>query len=340
MVEWQTALQLDPKNPRIYEMRIQFALATGQWARAEESLYALQQALPQSKHIYCRLAACRLRQDDQQSAVALAKEELKRDPNCVAALGLVTSAMALQPSGDEKLRLEYLGRLCRLAPDDIGFEHMYAEALTNLYKYDDLRPVVAKILQLDPQDAEAYNLLGYADLASQEQPAGLQRARQDFQTSLNLNPANGGAHFGLGRVALRQGRGKEAVAQLEEALQMRPEALRINFELSQAYRMAGMTPQAEAANRRFIQWQRVSTEQRQLEVRCRIYPQDPRYPRQLGLLLAENRGDPAEAVYYLKKTLQLAPGDPAASAALRRLQPSSHAIPSEQASRASSVPFR
>jgi len=340
LAEWQAAIRLDPKNPRIYEMRIQFCMDTGQWARAEEALHALQQALPQTAHIYCRLAACRLRQDDQKDALDLAKEELKHDPNCVAALGLVTSAMAMQPSADEKLRLEYLSRLCRLVPNDINFQHMYAEALTNLYRYDDLRPVVAKILQLDPRDAEAYNLLGYADLASPDQPAGLQRAEQDFQTSLALNPANGGAHFGLGRVALRQGRAKEAVAQLEEGLQMRPEAVRINFDLSQAYRMAGMPKQAEAANQRFLQWQHLSTETRRLEVRCLVYPQDPRYPRQLGLLLAQNGGDPAKAAYYLKKTLQLAPGDPAALAALRRLQPASHPDSLEQATRASATPFR
>src|SRR5579884_4038061 len=306
LAEWQAAIRLDPKNPRIYEMRIQFCMDTGQWARAEEALHALQQALPQTAHIYCRLAACRLRQDDQKDALDLAKEELKHDPNCVAALGLVTSAMAMQPSADEKLRLEYLSRLCRLVPNDINFQHMYAEALTNLYRYDDLRPVVAKILQLDPRDAEAYNLLGYADLASPDQPAGLQRAEQDFQTSLALNPANGGAHFGLGRVALRQGRAKEA----------------------------------EAANQRFLQWQHLSTETRRLEVRCLVYPQDPRYPRQLGLLLAQNGGDPAKAAYYLKKTLQLAPGDPAALAALRRLQPASHPDSLEQATRASATPFR
>lgn len=340
MAEWQAALRLDPKNQRIYEMMIQYAMATGQWGRAVEALHALQQALPQAKHIYCRLAACQLRQDDHQGALESAKEELKHDPNCVAALGLLTSVMAMQPSADESLQLEYLSRLCRLTPNDIEFQHMYAEALTNLYRYDDLRPVVAKILQLNPQDAEAYNLLGYADLASPRQPEGLQQARKDFETSLALNPANGGAHFGLGRVALRQGRAKEAVAQLEVALKMRPEAVRINFELTQAYRLAGMPKQAEAANHRFLQWQHFSTEHRKLEVRCLAYPNDPRYPRQLGLLLAENGGDPAEAAYYLKKALQLAPGDPTASSALRRLQPSSHSMPPEQAISANATPFR
>ncbi len=127
---------------------------------------------------------------------------------------------------------------------------------------------------------------------------------------------------------------------MELALKMRPEAVRINFELSQAYRLAGMTQQAEAANQRFLRWQHLSTEHRRLEVRCLVYPNDPRYPRQLGLLLAENGGSPAEAAYYLKKALQLAPGDPAATAALKRLQPSSRPLPSEQASRASPIPFR
>lgn len=340
IAEWRAALRLDPKNSRIYEMMVQYTMSAGQWAQAEQALYALQQALPQTKHIYCRIAACQLRRENLKGAYDTAKEELNHDPNCVAALGLITSVMAAQPLPDEKLQLEYLRRLSVLAPNDIDFQHMYAEALTNLYRYDALRPVVADILRINPRDAEAYNLLGYADLAAPHQPEGVHQAEKDFETSLALNPNNGGAHFGLGRVALRQRRAKEAVAHLEEALRMHPEALRINFELSQAYAMADMTKQAAEANRRFLQWQRVSTEHRRLQVRCLVYPKDPRYPRQLGLLLADNSGDPKEAAYYLNKALQLAPGDHTVEAALRRLQTPSTPFKPELTSSANPLPLR
>jgi hypothetical protein len=118
---------------------------------------------------------------------------------------------------------------------------------------------------------------------------------------------------------------------------MRPEAMRINFELSQAYRMAGMPKQAEAASARYIQWQSVATKKRQLEVRCLVYPEDPRYPRELGLLLLDNRGDPAEARYYLQRAQQLVPGDPKVEQALRRTEPAS---PSVSSAPAASIPFR
>jgi tetratricopeptide (TPR) repeat protein len=180
--------------------------------------------------------------------------------------------------------------------------------------------VVEQILKRDSRDAEAYNLLGYADLASPDQPAGVERAIHDFQTSLSINPANGGAHFGLGRAALRQGKAREAVAELEQARQMRPDAAQIDYELSNAYRLAGQTKQAAEARNRYLAWQRVSEEHRQLQVRCIAYPKDPQYPRRLGLLLADNNGDPSEAVYYLKRAEELAPGDPAVRSALQRMQ--------------------
>jgi tetratricopeptide (TPR) repeat protein len=180
-------------------------------------------------------------------------------------------------------------------------------------------------------------------LASPNQPAGVEQAVRDFKASLAINPANGGAHFGLGRAALRQGKAKEAVAELELALQMRPDAARINFELSNAYRMAGQTKQAEEARKRYVAWQRVSEQRRQLQVRCIAYPKDPQYPRQLGLLLARNNGDAGEAIYYLKKAEALAPGAPDLRAELSRLQgqrSSAPISPERVAGAGATTPFR
>jgi len=200
---------------------------------------------------------------------------------------------------------------------------MYAEELTNEYRYEEMRPVAAKILALSPSDAEAYNLLGYADLASPKQPEGVKMAQEDFRHSLAINSANGGAHFGLGRAALRLGNAKEAVANLETALTMRPDAPRINYELSTAYRMAGQRAKADSAKDRFLAWQQVNAEHRQLQVRCIAYPKDPKFPRRLGLLLVESNGDPAEALYYLKKANELAPGDAKVVEAMRQVNASS-----------------
>ncbi len=317
--EWKAALHLDPKDLQIYEIMAQYEISTGRWTQAVETFHTLERIAPASPHLYCRLAAALLRTGDQKGAFDTANQELKHDPNCVAALGLVTSIMVLQPKSDAKLRRDYMRRLVQLQPDDIDFLHMYAEELANGYLYDDLRPVVAQILKVNSQDAEAYNLLGYADLASPTQPAGVNQAIVDFQKSLEINPANGGAHFGLGRAALRQGNSPEAAKQLEIARQMRPDAPRINFELSNAYRMAGQAKLADEAKNRFVNWERVVEEHRKLQVRCMANPQDPQYPKQLGLLLVQSNGDPGEASYYLKKALELAPNDTEVKAALEKL---------------------
>lgn len=341
--EWRAASRLDPRNSQIYEIMGQYEINTGRWPQAVETFRSLERIAPATPHLYCRLAAALLRNGDQKAAFETANQELKRDPNCVAALGLITSVMVLQPKSDAKLRRDYMRRLVQLQPDDVDFLHMYAEELANGYLYDDLRPVIAHILKLNPQDAESYNLLGYADLASPVQPSGVNQAVADFQKSLAINPANGGAHFGLGRAALRQWKGFEAVKHLEIARQMRPDAPRINFELSNAYRMAGQTKLADEAKNRFLTWERVVEEHRQLQVRCMANPQDPQYPKKLGLLLVQSNGDPGEASYYLKKALELTPGDAEVKAALDKLPSVNAAAPaaSEKVAVANgATPFR
>ena len=337
---WHNAIALDPANPRTYEMLAQYEMSAGRWQEAADAFRGLAKAAPKTPHIDCRLAACLLRQGDQKGAFDTASKEIKRDPNCVAALGLVTSIMVLQPESDEKLRLEYMRRLTTLAPSDVDFLHMYAEELTNEYRYEDMRPIAMRILAADPNDAEAYNLLGYADLASPRQPEGVKMAQQDFSHSLAINPANGGAHFGLGRAALRLGNAKEAVANLETALSMRPDAARINYELSTAYRMAGDNAKADAAKNRFLAWQQVNAEHRQLQVRCIAFPKDAQYPKRLGLLLVQSNGDPAEALYYLKKAKELAPGDKTVAAALQHLDANSRASSRQLTASVDALPNR
>jgi tetratricopeptide (TPR) repeat protein len=315
-------------------------MTKGRWQQAADVFRSMRKAAPKAPHIDCRLAACLLRMDDQKGAFDIAGQELKHDPNCVAALGLVTSIMVLQPDSDQKLRLEYMRRLSTLAPNEIDFLHMYAEELTNEYRYEEMRPIAAKILTINPNDAEAYNLLGYADLASPKQPEGVKLAQGDFQQSLAINPANGGAHFGLGRAALRLGDAREAVANLEMARSMRPDAARINYELSTAYRLAGQPAKADAAKSRFLAWQQVNAEHRQLQVRSIAYPKDPRFPKRLGLLLIESNGDPAEALYYLKKANEMAPGDKAVVAAMHELAASGRLPGPRQLASAGAIPGR
>ncbi|HZO88989.1 MAG TPA: tetratricopeptide repeat protein [Chthonomonadaceae bacterium] len=317
--EWKAIVRDDPKNAAAYELLGEYYMSRHNWPAGADAFRALAKADPHKPHVQCRLAACLLRMDDQKDAFQTAEAELKRDPNCVAALGLISSLMRQRPNTEQKRQLEYLRRLARLVPDDITVQRMYAEALTDQYLYDELRPVVAQILRLNPNDAHAYNLLGLADLARADQSQGARDAIKDYQTSLRFAPVNAGAHFGLGRAYMRIGEPQKAVAEMEEAARGLPDVARIHKELADAYRITGQRRKAEQAQARFLALERLAGEERILAVRCIAYPNDPRYPRRLGELYLR-RGEPTRALYYLTKANQIKPGDPQLQALLARSQ--------------------
>ncbi len=317
--EWKAVLQADPHNTAAYELLGEYYMSRHNWPAGADAFRKLAKADPHKPHVQCRLAACLLRMDDQQGAFQTAQAELRKDPDCVAALGLVTSLMAQRPNSEQKQQLEYLRRLARLIPDDMMVQHEYAEALSNQYLYDELRPVLTQILRRNPNDVEAYNLLGFADLARADQPQGAQAAIQDFQTSLRLASANSGAHFGLGRAYLRAGEPLNAVAELEQAAKRLPEVARVHKELADAYRAAHQPAKAAREQARSVALLHLAGDERMLMVRCIAYPNDPNYPRRLGELYVR-LGDPSRALYYLNKAKHLTPGDPKLEALIAKVQ--------------------
>lgn len=317
--EWTAIVRDDPRNVAAWELLGEYYMSRHDWRAGADAFRALAKADPAKPHVQCRLAACLLRMDDQPHAFETAEGELKKDPNCVAALGLITSLMAQRPNTEPKRRLEYQRRLAKLLPDDLTAQRMLAETLTNEYLYDELRTVVAQILRLNPKDAQAHNLLGLADLSRADQPQGARDALKEYQTSLLLAPVNPGAHFGIGRAYLRLGQPDKAVPELEEAVHAMPNVARFYKELGDAYRAAGISDRAAKAQARFLALQKLGAEERKLSVRCIAYPNDPAYPRRLGELYAQ-LGDPSRALFYLRKADQIKPGDPAVRTLIARLE--------------------
>ncbi|HLK57638.1 MAG TPA: tetratricopeptide repeat protein [Chthonomonadaceae bacterium] len=306
--EWQAVLHQEPNNTAALELLGEYYMSRQNWPAGADAFRRLGQVAPKMPHVQCRLAACLLRMDDQKQAFQVAEAELKRDPNCVAALGLVTTLMAQRPGTEQKQQMEYLRRLARLTPDDPMVLRMLAEQLSSQYKYEELRPVLAHMIRIDARDAEAYNLLGFADLARPDQPLGAQDAIRDFQISLQCASANSGAHFGLGRAYRLLGDAPNAVLHLEEAAHGLPMVARVQQELAVAYRLNHDREKAESAQARFIALERQAGDERMLIVRCTAFPDDPSYPRRLGQLYLK-LGDPSRALYYLSHAQQMRPQD-------------------------------
>jgi len=87
------------------------------------------------------------------------------------------------------------------------------------------------ILDLYPDNLEAYRILGEAYLANRQ----LDRAQESFERVLRSDPENIPAHVGLGITAERQGKLDRAIAEFEQALEIKPDMTELRSQLLRLY---------------------------------------------------------------------------------------------------------
>ena len=152
--------------------------------------------------------------------------------------------------------------------------------------------------KLDPQNAEAWHLLGL--VAMQLGQHGL--ALRHLRTSVKLRPDFAEAQNNLGIALSRNGRGVEAIAAFAAALRARKGYVEAMFNLGVAYEAAQAPEDAERAYRQTLAW-------RSNHVDALI---------NLGNLL-RRRGRPAEALVALETAERMAPERAQASGNLAML---------------------
>jgi tetratricopeptide (TPR) repeat protein len=314
--EWKEALRLDPSNADACRLLAEYYLSAHSWQKAIAALQRLHALAPKEPHIDCRLAACYLNLGDEVSAFRDSEAEIKRDPNCVPALA--TSAILLNNMGEQPRAIDDLRRLSRLEPDDPSLLYMLAETLTDTFDYQGARPVLERVIRLDPNNADAYAELGMGWLEDASTPDHMQRAEQALNKALEINPLNATARLALGRLYVRRNQARPAITQLEEAARLLPQDTKPLFELSKAYDLAGQSAKAAAARQHFLTLRQLSTRVSGLQQRAAVDPTVFAYPFELGNIELR-RGDYRKAYIWLHKAQALRPGDRRVTAALAQL---------------------
>ena len=123
-------------------------------------------------------------------------------------------------------------------------------------------------------------------------------------------PDNPRAHYNLGCLLVRAGRGMEGMSQLEEAVRLRPDFAEAHLNLGHALNRAGRTLEA-------IQ---------HYEEAVRLKPENAPAHNALGGTL-ERIGRTAEAVAEYEQVLRLRPGDASARAGIERARATSTGAP-------------
>ena len=208
-------------------------------------------ATPESAQASYEQGVALFRKGEIARARALLEKAVKLAPRhagAAKALGVLYAAGAQYEQAEP-----LLGRACALDPREPDACYYHGRALYALNRFVPALAALEKALPHDPRPsrvqlalAQAHEALGHAGEAEKRFRLALDEQRApvapDFDARL---------HYGI--FLLRQGRGDEATAALEENARAHPDSSRAHAELGRALLQAGRTEQAAAELKRAVE---------------------------------------------------------------------------------------
>src|SRR5262249_36313059 len=155
---------------------------------------------------------------DEATALALAQEELKRDPDDVPSLEIAVVVQTHR--GNEAEQIRSLQRLVRLLPQNLDHQIALAEVLINDHAFAEARDIAAHIVQLPPDNPLGYVMRGICLFFVDGSPQGRSQAESDLLRGLSLHPDNYFCHLYLGKLYRRQGQNQKAQEHLLAATRL------------------------------------------------------------------------------------------------------------------------
>jgi len=113
-------------------------------------------------------------------------------------------------------------RLLKAAPGSYQAHRMNAEVLAQQGKYGEAEEEYRKVLALNPNLPDIHYQLGRLLLLGPRETDTLQRARQEFDRELAIDPKDAAAEFELGELALEARSWGEAARRFRRATQIQP----------------------------------------------------------------------------------------------------------------------
>ena len=193
------------------------AISLAEQGRCRESISGLRHAMDSTFPAETRKQAgvlgvrCSLAVDDRDSAAEfthLLSKQFPRDPDVLFVLVHAYSDLSTRTAED----------LGRTAPDSFAAHKLNAEALEMQGKWEPAQLEYEGMIQKDPNARDIHFLLGRLLLSRPDAgPDAPERAKQEFQKELRINPNNAGAHYILGELARRDDKCDQAIPHFSEA---------------------------------------------------------------------------------------------------------------------------
>lgn len=136
-------------------------------------------------------------------------------------LKIQAEAQLLREHGQAQQAFDLLANGLKQYPDDDGLLYDAAMVAETIGRLDETERMLRRVIELKPENAHAYNALGYA-LA--DRGLRLEEAKALIEKALQLSPDDAYIQDSLGWVEFRLGRIDEARSVLEQAYHKRPNA--------------------------------------------------------------------------------------------------------------------
>jgi len=202
----------------VYALLAQSAEQNKQYEQADEWL---RKADPESSRVKIQAARAKLLliQGKTQEGFKLLRAMPESEPrDALAKLNAEVQLLRELKAYEEALKL--LKQANQRFPNDPSLLYDQAMMAEQLGRHDEMDPLLRRVIQLTPEDPNAYNALGYS-LADRN--IQLDDAQQLVGKALSLKPGDPFITDSMGWVAFRQGRLDDARSLLQQAFNARPD---------------------------------------------------------------------------------------------------------------------
>ncbi|MHB8499950.1 MAG: tetratricopeptide repeat protein [Candidatus Acidiferrales bacterium] len=196
------------------------AVSLAEQGRCKEALPALKRAMNLQGTAEVRKKAgvlglrCSLTLDTPDSALdflRLLSHQFPRDPDVLFILVHAYSDLSTRTAQD----------LGRTAPQSIPAHKLNAEALEMEGKWDEAQREYEGMIEKSPDASGIHYLLGRLLLSRPDVDGkAAERAKQEFQKELQIDPRNAGAEYILGEMAQQESQWEEAIAHFSRAAKL------------------------------------------------------------------------------------------------------------------------
>jgi tetratricopeptide (TPR) repeat protein len=217
-----------PKTSASPALTTEKAMALAEQGRCKESLRALKWAMtgPAAADAKKRAGVmglrCAMTLDDRDAAVDFLRQLRKLFPQDPEILFIAVHAYS-------DLSTRSAQDLGRIAPQSIPARKLFAEAFEAQGKWDDAQREYEAMIEKEPNTPSLHFLLGRLLLSRPDADAkATERAKQEFQKEVEIDPQNAGAYYILGELASKKENCEEAIPEFSQAA-------KLNSSFAEAY---------------------------------------------------------------------------------------------------------